>query len=329
MPRAATRALSASFAAQAHDPSYRGISGYLSALVEADRGCLDEARGHTRRAGWRMRRIGRRRESAIIASRGACSATSSSSRANHERGRAAAFGRLPDRLLRSGQPARRCRTMTWPDADRGAHRRRRPRRGGACASRSTTRHRAPAGGSHAIAVARVRGLVAAARGDTGRRPGGARAGRRRRRPTPEDVPVRARAGAARPRNGAAQARQRRAARETLEQALAAFERARRRAVGSASARRAATGERAAAAGATSSRRPSGAWPRSPHRDTATRRSLPGWSSRSGRSRRTSPASTASSACDPAPSSAARLDATRDRAVQCVGVSQMCRATRAT
>ena len=174
------------------------------------------------------------------------------------------------------------------------------------------------------ASARAGGLLAAARGDHRRALaalGEAVATRRS-----ADVPVRARADAARPRNGAAPGacsaglRARRSSRRSRRSSeLGAAPWALEHATSCAGERPAAGRRRAHGGRAAAS-------PRSPHRDTATRRSLPGSSSRSARSRRTSPASTASSACDPARSSRPGSPRRRRRAVHGVGVSGMCRAS---
>jgi DNA-binding CsgD family transcriptional regulator len=204
-----------SFAATAHDPSYRGISGFLSALVEADRGLLDEARAYAESGLENAASIGD--EVATIANEGQLGHI-----ALVAGDPAAAVGYLrplPERLLRMGQH-HGVSHQTWPDAIAALT---------AVAELDEADDRlaqyedvaALAGGSHGIAVRRMRGMLAAARGDTQ----GAVAAL-------EDALAieaastfpfeRARSLLA---LGTAQrqARERRAARETLQQAAAAFD----------------------------------------------------------------------------------------------------------
>ena len=219
-------------------------------------------------------------------------------------------------MLSSGHPHG---LSTWlVGHDRGAPRGRRTRRGGRTA-RAVRGDRCPcAGGSHLVGVARVRGLLAAARGDTGRTDG-ARGGLATdaARTFPFE---RARALLA---LGAVQrrAQQRRAARETLTLALAAFEE-----LGAAPwvtrARdelRRVSGRRQAGDDLTEAERRVAAL--AADGTCATRRSPHGWSSRSGRSRRTSPGPTASSACDPA-TSWRPIAATRSSRPRCRGFADV-------
>jgi DNA-binding CsgD family transcriptional regulator len=204
-----------SFAAQAHDPSYRGISGFLSALVEADRGFLDEAREYAESGLANAASIGD--EVAIIANQGQLGhielvAGEPEAAARHLR-------HLPERLLRNGQH-HGVSDLTWPDAIEALI---------AVADLDEAGIRiaqyadiaALAGGSHAIALRRVRGMLAAAHGDTQ----GALAALGDA-VTTEATRVfpfeRARSMLA---LGTVQrqARERRAARETLQQAIAAFD----------------------------------------------------------------------------------------------------------
>ena len=147
-----------SFAAQAHDPSYRGISGFLSALVEADRGFARRGTGLCGERAGDAASIGD--EVATIANQGQLGRIAARWRENPRPPRGTSP--LPERLLRNGQH-HGVSDQTWPDAIAAltavadldeADIRLAQYAGRRCAGR----------GLAGIAVRRVRGMLAAARG---------------------------------------------------------------------------------------------------------------------------------------------------------------------
>jgi DNA-binding CsgD family transcriptional regulator len=200
---------------QAPDPEYRGIADYLMALVEADRGRLDDARALAESGVRYATSVG----DEIFASRNEALLGHIELLAGDHDAAARRLRGLPDRLRRSGS-LHPLVAAAWTDPIEALLAAGDVRE----ALMLLTQHEviaARARGSHAIGLARVRGLVAAARGDTD----GALAALERAVAL-DDPPTfpfaRARAlldlGTVH-----RQARRRRLARQALHQALAVFE----------------------------------------------------------------------------------------------------------
>jgi DNA-binding CsgD family transcriptional regulator len=204
-----------SFAAQAHDPSYRGISGFLSALVEADRGRLDAAREYAESGLANAASIGD--EVAIIANAGQLGHIELV--AGESAAAALRLRDLPGRLLRNGQH-HGVSDLTWPDTiealiavgdlDEADER-----------TAQYENIAALVGGSHRIAVPRVRGTLAAARGDT--ESALAALGDAVTTEATRTFPFERARSLLALGTVQRQARERRAARQTLQQAVAAFD----------------------------------------------------------------------------------------------------------
>jgi len=200
---------------QAPDAEYRGIADHLMALVEADQGRLDDARGLAESGLRYATSVG----DEIFMSRNEALLGHIDLLAGDHDAAADRLRPLPDRLVRSGS-LHPMTTTTWTDPIEVLLAVGDVEAAAKLLARYDTLARR-AGVSHAIGVARAGGLVAAARGDTG-----AALAALERAVALDDPPTfpfaRARAwldlGTVQ-----RQARQRRAARESLDQALAVFE----------------------------------------------------------------------------------------------------------